>query len=290
LQGILTLDVSRELRFRDDRKDLILYILGLRKGMKILEVGCGTGALARKLALWLGNDTTIVGLDRDTNFINYARSKAMEKGLTNMSFVEGDALQLPFEDNSFDACFSFNVIELVPNREFLLEQKRICKDGGKVSVMATITNKEIASVPNEAPKQTEREKELMKPFELFFEKIVNEHLENHWIGYDGLPRLYDELGFRDVQVDAIALPVVADDSRNSIKTKRLIIENDYKIPYLETVEMRQGAIESKLSESDIAELKMLIENRFTERWNYIEKGIKLWDYRISIVLIVSGTK
>lgn len=290
LQGKLTQDVSRELRFRDDRKDLILNLLGLRKGMKIIEVGCGTGALARKLALWLENDTAIVGLDRDTNYIEYARKKATEKGLSNLSFIEGDALHLPFEDNSFDASLSHTVIEHVPNREFLLEQKRICKDGGKVSVMITIGNKSITSVPDEAPAQSEREKELMNPFELYFKEADEKHIVNYWAGYDGLPRIFDELGFKDVQVDAIALPVVADDARNSMEIKKLIIEDLYKISYLDAVEMGQGMLENKLPKSDINELKSLIEKRFMERWNYVEKGKKLWDYYISTVLIVSGTK
>lgn len=55
--------------------------------------------------------------------------------LENVQYYVGDALKLPFEDNSVDACISHTVIEHIPNQEFLLEQKRVCRSKGRVSVM-----------------------------------------------------------------------------------------------------------------------------------------------------------
>lgn len=290
LQGINTLDISRELRFRDDRKDLILYILGLKKGMTIAEIGCGTGALARKLAHWLGNETKITGVDRDTNFIEFASEKAKSKKLSNLTFVEGDALSIPFPDYSFDASISHTLIEHVPNKEFLVEQKRICREGGRVSVMITIGNKTIISSPPETPFQTEREVELMKPFKPYFEDADKLYLKKYWSGYDGLPRIFDSLGFKDIQVDSISLPVVVDDSRNNIETKKLIIEEQQRSLYLDKIEMGLGMMKNKLPDSHINELKSLIDDRFYKRWNLVLENKKIWDYKISNVLIVSGVK
>ena len=103
IQGILMLDLSREMRFRDDRKDLFLNILGLKEGMTVLDIGCGPGAITRKLSSWLGNKSKIIGIDRDTTFINYAKEKARKQNIYNISYIEGDALKLPLEDNSVDA-------------------------------------------------------------------------------------------------------------------------------------------------------------------------------------------
>ncbi len=290
LQGINTLEISRELRFRDDRKDLILYILGLKKGMTIAEIGCGTGSLARKLAYWLGNETKITGVDRDTNFIEFAAEKAKIKKLSNLTFIEGDALRIPFPDYSFDASISHTLIEHVPNKEFLIEQKRICRDGGRVSVMITIGNKTITSSPSEIPFQTEREIELMKPFIPYFEDADKLYLKKYWSGYDGLPRIFDSLGYKDIQVDSISLPVVVDDSRNNIETKKLIVEEQQRSSYLDKIEMGVGMMKNKLPDSHINELKKLIDDRFNKRWNLVLENKKIWDYKISTVLIVSGVK
>jgi len=290
LQGINTLDISRELRFRDDRKGLILYILGLKKGMAIAEIGCGTGALARKLATWLGEETKITGVDLDTNFIKFASEKAKNKKLSNLNFVEGDALRIPLPDYSFDASISHTLIEHVPNKEFLVEQKRICRDGGRVSVMITLGNKTISSSPSETPFQTEREIELMKPFNSCFEDADKLYLKKYWSGLDGLPRIFDSLGFKDIQVDSISLPVVVDDARNNMETKKLIIEEQQRKPYLDKIEIGLGMMDKRLPESHINELLNLIDDRFNKRWNLVLENKKIWDYKIFNVLIVSGVK
>ena len=95
IQGILNLDLSREIRFRDDRKDLFLNILGLKEGMTVIDIGCGPGAITRKLSSWLGAKSKIIGIDRDTTFINYAKEKARKQNMYNIRYLEGDALKLP---------------------------------------------------------------------------------------------------------------------------------------------------------------------------------------------------
>jgi ubiquinone/menaquinone biosynthesis C-methylase UbiE len=289
LMGILTQDISRELRFRDDRKDLLIYLLGLNSNMKVLEVGCGTGALSRKIANWLGPKSRIIGVDIDSDYLNYAKNKANLLGVKNVEYIEGDALSLPFEDNSIDACISHTVIEHVQNREFLLEQQRVCKQDGRVSVMISVSDKSITSNPDSAPKMQDREKELWKPFDQCFEIANEKYIKNYFSGYVGLPTLFDELGFKNVQVDAIALPVVVDDSRNDIEKKVKIIEDTYKNPYLEAVEMGNRMLSNPLPDEYIDELKSLIEERCMERKMYIENGKKLWDYKICLVYVVSGS-
>ncbi|WP_438449033.1 class I SAM-dependent methyltransferase [Gorillibacterium sp. sgz5001074] len=135
VQGPQTLDFTRKLRFRDEHKDLFLRCMGLVDGMTIVDVGCGPGTLTRKLAGWL-NSSKMIGVDIDASFIDYARKEALRQGHRNIDYICGDALQLPIVADSVDACTSHTVIEHVPNRPFLLEQKRICKPGGIVSVMS----------------------------------------------------------------------------------------------------------------------------------------------------------
>ena len=175
IQGVLNLDLSRELRFRDDRKDLFLSLLGLDEGMTVLDVGCGPGAITRKLSAWLGEYTRIIGVDRDTEFIQYAREKATRMNLKNVSYYVGDALKLPLEDNSVDACISHTVIEHVPHREFLLEQKRVCRPTGRVSVMYARPDKYIKTEPAALPKQCKREIELLDKLLKNSDGVVEEY-------------------------------------------------------------------------------------------------------------------
>ena len=106
VQGIQTLYASRNLRF-DDRFSAQyknFFQLDETKPLKILEIGCGPGALASALRRWYPN-AEITAIDRDSEFIRFAGEH--EKGV---SFLEGDAVKLPFEDETFDFVYSSLVV------------------------------------------------------------------------------------------------------------------------------------------------------------------------------------
>ena len=67
-------------------------------GARVLEVGCGTGAVTRELAGWPGV-AEVVGLDPSPTFLASARRHHPP---TKVEFVEGDAQTLQFPDRSFD--------------------------------------------------------------------------------------------------------------------------------------------------------------------------------------------
>ncbi|MFW6311470.1 MAG: class I SAM-dependent methyltransferase [Nanoarchaeota archaeon] len=255
IQGPLTLDLTRELKFRDDRKSLLLYLLGLKPKMKIVDIGCGPGALTRKLAHWLGENTEITGIDRDNNFIEYARKKAKNKGFNNIEYIKGDALDIPLEENSVDACTSHTVIEHVPNKKFLKEQKRICKKGGKVSVMFSSPQHYIKTNPKEVPKMSDREKELWSKFDEVFEKANEKYIDDTlWVGFENLPKLFEELGFKNIIVDGIALPVALDDSRNNFERKIKILEAK-KQQYFEKLNLGINLLSDTPDKQNIEELR-----------------------------------
>ena len=103
----------------------------------MLEIGCGGGIFCHRIKQYLPN-TTVTGLDRDAGHIEYALAKSKELNL-DCSFIVGDALALPFADNTFDACTSHTVIEHVDNAKFLSEQYRVLKSGGVISVLSVRT-------------------------------------------------------------------------------------------------------------------------------------------------------
>ena len=288
IQGILNLDLSREIRFRDDRKDLFLKILGLKEGMTVIDIGCGPGAITRKLSSWLGAKSKIIGIDRDTTFIKYAKEKARKQNMYNIRYLEGDALKLPLQDNSVDACISHTVIEHVPNKEFLLEQKRVCRPKGRVSVMYARPDKYIKTEPKLLSKQSEGEMELLdKLFKETDETYKKYNVGKYWPDPVELPKLFDELGFKCIQIDAIAIPISIDDSRNRYDEKLVIIEAEKK-QLLEVIDIGLQKNKNQLSDREVKELKQLIVERFDKRVKLLESETYIWDYTISLLQIVSG--
>lgn len=165
VQSIYSLDTSRELRFTENKMKEIIEAIRIKNARNILEIGCGTGTFTRKLREKLSLDSQITGIDMDSNFINYCKMRAENESLNNIQYTEGDALSLPFENNTFDACTSHTVIEHVPNKKFLEEQYRVCKRGGYVSILNV--RPELALNSKDNITLTTREKVLMNKIELY---------------------------------------------------------------------------------------------------------------------------
>lgn len=132
------LERTRMFLIPDDMKPLVRKWCGVRDGMKILDVGCGTGYFARLLGE--GAETVAVtGIDLEEPFIEYAKNKAARAGL-DMEFRVGNALELPFEDNSFDLVTSHTFLTSVPDPEKAMsEMMRVCRNGGTVASVTAMS-------------------------------------------------------------------------------------------------------------------------------------------------------
>ena len=108
----------------------------IQPGNRVLEVGCGTGVLCRWLARKLEFKNSVVGMDVNSFFLREAAQIAGREGLHDVvSFREGSAESLPFEDNSFDVVFSSTVIQRVNADLMLPELMRVARPGGRVAVL-----------------------------------------------------------------------------------------------------------------------------------------------------------
>ena len=85
--------------------EAIFSSLQVNEGDSVLDVGCGFGDTAIRLARLVGPTGRVVGLDCCDAFMEYGREAADEEGLENVSFVSGDALVYPFEPE-YDFVFS----------------------------------------------------------------------------------------------------------------------------------------------------------------------------------------
>ena len=111
-----------------------LQVLNLQKGMKILDAGCGTGAISRMIAEEVGPGT-VYGVDMDTLFLEEAVKTANQKGISNIQFQEGNICNLDFKDGFFDATYCRLVLMHVNDPiETVQELGRVTKSNGIVGI------------------------------------------------------------------------------------------------------------------------------------------------------------
>ncbi|KAK7040867.1 Delta(24)-sterol C-methyltransferase [Paramarasmius palmivorus] len=110
--------------------------MGIRPGMRVLDVGCGIGDPARCIARFTG--ATVVGINNNDFQLGRARKYTKEAGLEGqVSFVKGDFMKLveTFGENSFDAVYGIEATCHAPNFEGIYGQiQRVLKPGGVFGV------------------------------------------------------------------------------------------------------------------------------------------------------------
>ena len=108
----------------------------IQPGERVLEAGCGTGVLCRWVARRTDRQNPVDGVDVNTYFLREAADIARREGMEDLvSFHEGSAEALPFDDNSFDVVFSSTVIQRVNADLMLPELVRVVKPGGRIAVL-----------------------------------------------------------------------------------------------------------------------------------------------------------
>ena len=109
----------------------------LRGSMRVLDVCSGTGDLALLCAKALREDGLVVGVDFTWPMLQGALRKQQAQG-ARVSWLEGDALSLPFAADSFDRVFiGFSTRNLTVLRDGLREMLRVVRPGGQVIILET---------------------------------------------------------------------------------------------------------------------------------------------------------
>jgi ubiquinone/menaquinone biosynthesis C-methylase UbiE len=109
----------------------LLAWLRVPSGLRWLDVGSGTGALTETV-LNLADPAEVVGIDQSAGFVDHARAHVADRRAT---FQVGDAQDLPFDDDRFDAAVSGLVLNFVPMPErALAEMARVVRPGGTLAV------------------------------------------------------------------------------------------------------------------------------------------------------------
>jgi SAM-dependent methyltransferase len=101
-------------------------------GDRFLDVGCGTGVVAREAALRVGPNGRIVGFDLNESMLAVAKRLRPE-----IEWRQGDVIQLPFEDASFDAVVSQFMLMFIADRVAAIKEMwRVLAPGGRLAASA----------------------------------------------------------------------------------------------------------------------------------------------------------
>lgn len=115
----------------DRQADLLWRLLELAPGMDVLDLACGHGRIANRLA---ARGARVTGLDRSSVFLERARRDA---GELDVDYVEGDMRELPWEEQ-FDAVViwftSFGYFDDEGNRRVAAEAREALKPGGRLAI------------------------------------------------------------------------------------------------------------------------------------------------------------
>jgi ubiquinone/menaquinone biosynthesis C-methylase UbiE len=113
--------------------------LGIKRGMKVLDLGCGDGTTALPAAK-LGAD--VLGVDIASNLVAAGNQRAKEMGVSNCRFQEGDATNLQeFGAESFDVVVSIFGAMFAPKPHDVAKEKvRVTKRGGRIVMGNWIPN------------------------------------------------------------------------------------------------------------------------------------------------------
>ncbi len=168
-----------------------LETLALDAGRRVLEVGCGPGAMSRALADAVGTTGVVNGIDN--SLVMVAEAKRRSTNHPQAIFDTGDAQKLPFGDGVFDASYSERVFQHLGSPKAALEEMlRVLHPGGRVAVVDTDWETVAIDHPDVA---TTRK---------ILNFVTDDFSANGWIGRQ-LPRLFRDYGLEELSVTAQTL-------------------------------------------------------------------------------------
>jgi len=124
-------DFGQIAKYSAPEAEAFVQRLPIEPGMRVVDVGCGTGNLAIPAAR---RGAEVTGVDIASNLLEQARQRAGEERLT-ITFEEGDAEQLPYPDGQFDLVMSMFGAMFAPRPDRVAaELLRVCRKGGTIAM------------------------------------------------------------------------------------------------------------------------------------------------------------
>ena len=127
-------------RFEKKLREKGLALLAIQKGETVLEIGFGTGYSLVEIVKSIGKRGKAYGIDLTPGMVKLAQRRlAKEKLIKRAELYEGDAREMPYENNQFDAVYMASTLELFDTPDIpivLAEIKRVLKPNGRLGVIS----------------------------------------------------------------------------------------------------------------------------------------------------------
>lgn len=282
VQSIRTLYDTRSLRFSDFFKKNYIEAFNIDNRQKLLEIGCGPGALSESLSRWYP-DMKIVGIDRDSNFISFAKETNL-----HINFLEGDATNLTFENESFDVTISNTVSEHIEPSKFYGEQYRVLKDNGVCLVLSS--RRGVNILADCITEQSEFEKDILEKAEKYLKEIKDKCAVCMYPQSEAeIPLNMQKYGFKKVSTGYATINLTPDNPIYSKDMAYAMINANRQVN-LESVDKLLNIPKDIVTKEEIEELKRLVNKKYNRRLELYDNGIKQWDTNVSVIMIVRGVK
>lgn len=117
----------------DRLTDRLSDMLTIKPGSRLLDIGCGVGGPAMRIAE--AHDIEVVGVSISQEQVRRANERAAAGRADRLSFQYGDAMNLPFPDESFDLVWALESLHHMPDRWHVIRQAaRILRPGGQMAI------------------------------------------------------------------------------------------------------------------------------------------------------------
>jgi SAM-dependent methyltransferase len=122
------------------------WLLGrVEPGTVVLDLGCGAGTDLLIAAQMTGPTGRVIGVDMTAGMLERARASADEMGIDSVELRESLIESLPFEDASVDVVISNGVIDLVPDKDAVLDEiDRVLRPGGRLQLADVVIHHEVS--------------------------------------------------------------------------------------------------------------------------------------------------
>lgn len=282
VQGTKTLYFSRKLRFHDLFSEQYrgLFDLDRNKKLKILEIGCGPGALAGALHRWYPC-AEITAVDRDSEFIRFATEHEPE-----VTFMEGDATALSFEDNTFDVTISNTVAEHIEPSKFYDEQVRVLKPGG---VCLVLSSRKGINIHPKCITFNEYEQQFWKKAEQYDDSMDRFAVCKYPMSEAEIPAAMAEYGFSNISTGFATVDLTPDNPRFSVSLALDMI-NANRYTALDSIESVLHTMPEHFTTQEVEEMKRLTNAKYDARIEQYKRGEKQWDTIVSIIMVIRGIK
>ncbi len=117
---------------------LAAELMDVKQGDVVLDLACGPGNFTRRFAKLVAPGGLAVGFDASEAMLERALTEVGNAGTSNVSFVRGDASNLPFADATFDSACCFAALHMFSDPMLTLDElARVLKPGGRLTLLTS---------------------------------------------------------------------------------------------------------------------------------------------------------